>query len=48
MIIEQWNDFDRAIHMSRAARRRVEQEFSIQAMARQHLKLFREKVGSKQ
>jgi glycosyltransferase involved in cell wall biosynthesis len=46
VIIEQWNDFDRAIHMSRAARRRVEQEFSIQIMARQHLALFQEKVVS--
>ncbi len=48
VIIEQWNDFDRAVHMSRAARRRVEQEFSIQIMARQHLMLFQEKVGSRQ
>ncbi len=48
VIIEQWNDFDRAVHMSRAARRRVEQEFSIQTMARQHLMLFREKVGRSQ
>jgi glycosyltransferase involved in cell wall biosynthesis len=47
-IIEQWNDFDRAVHMGNAARRRVEQEFSIQAVARQHLKLFEEKVGSRQ
>jgi glycosyltransferase involved in cell wall biosynthesis len=46
-IIEQWDDFDRAIHMSRIARNRVEQEFSIQAMARQHLELFQEKVGSR-
>ena len=48
VIIEQWNDFDRAVHMSRAARRRVEREFSIQAMARQHLMLFQEKVGGRQ
>jgi len=46
-IIEQWNDFDRAVHMSRVARSRVEQEFSIQVMARQHLKLFQEKVDSR-
>jgi glycosyltransferase involved in cell wall biosynthesis len=44
-IIDQWNDFDRAVQMGRAARGRVEQEFSIQAMARQHLKLFQQKVG---
>ena len=43
-IIEQWDDFDRAVHMSRVARSRVEQEFSIQTMARQHLELFQEKV----
>ncbi len=42
VIIEQWNDFDRAIHMSRAARYRVEQEFSIQTMARRHIELFQE------
>jgi glycosyltransferase involved in cell wall biosynthesis len=48
VIIEQWNNIDRAIHMSRAARRRVKQEFSIQIMARQHLMLFQEKVVSSQ
>jgi glycosyltransferase involved in cell wall biosynthesis len=48
VIIQQWDDFDRAVHMSRAARRRVTQEFSIQAMARRHLELFQEKVGSGQ
>ena len=47
VIIEQWDDFDRAVHMSRAARSRVEQEFSIQAMARRHLELFQEMVGSR-
>jgi glycosyltransferase involved in cell wall biosynthesis len=46
-ITEQWNDFDRAIDMSRAARSRVEQEFSIQAMAREHLKLFQKIVGNR-
>jgi glycosyltransferase involved in cell wall biosynthesis len=45
VIIAQWDDFDRAIDMSRAARDRVEREFSIQAMARAHLELFQEKVG---
>ena len=42
IIIDQWDNFDRAFHMSRAARSRVEQEFSIQAVARQHLALFEE------
>ena len=32
-IVDQWADFDRAFHMSRAARSRVEQEFSIAAVA---------------
>ena len=41
VIIEQWDNFDRAFHMSRAARSRVEQEFSIQTVARKHLALFR-------
>lgn len=45
VIVEQWTGFDRAIHMGRAARSRVEQEFSIRAMARRHLQLFSELVG---
>jgi glycosyltransferase involved in cell wall biosynthesis len=40
VIIEQWENFDRAFHMSRAARSRVIQEFSITAVARKHLALF--------
>ena len=40
VIIEQWANFDRAFHMSRAARGRVEQEFSIRIVARKHLELF--------
>ena len=39
-IQEQWADFDRAFHMSRVARRRVENEFSIATVARAHLTLF--------
>ena len=42
VINEQWADFDRAFHMSRAARSRVRQEFSITAVARKHLALFEE------
>jgi glycosyltransferase involved in cell wall biosynthesis len=40
VIVEQWDGFDRAFHMSRAARSRVQQEFSIAAVARKHLALF--------
>ena len=40
VIVEQWENFDRAFHMSRAARSRVKQEFSITAVARKHLALF--------
>ncbi|MGO9811448.1 MAG: glycosyltransferase [Isosphaeraceae bacterium] len=40
VIVEQWENFDRAFHMSRAARSRVMQEFSITAVARKHLTLF--------
>jgi glycosyltransferase involved in cell wall biosynthesis len=39
-ILDQWADFDRAIHMGRAARQKVVTEFSIQAVARSHLALF--------
>ena len=49
VILEQWTDFDRAFHMSRAARSLVQQEFSINAVARKHLALFQEilKKGGK-
>ena len=43
VIIEQWNDFDRAVHMSRAARSRVEQEFSIQPSPASTLSCFGQK-----
>ena len=46
VIIEQWANFDRAFHMSRAARSRVEQEFSIRIVARKHLELFRRFAGT--
>ena len=48
VINEQWASFDRAFHMSRAARSRVEQEFSIRSVARRHLELFQEIVGRQQ
>jgi glycosyltransferase involved in cell wall biosynthesis len=44
VITEQWDGFDRAFHMSRAARKRVETDFSIGVVARKHLELFRELV----
>ncbi len=40
VIIDQWENFDRAFHMSRAARSRVAQEFSITAVAQRHLAVF--------
>src|ERR1017187_4485278 len=43
-ILEQWDDHARAIQMGRAARSRVDREFSIQAVARQHLALFHDLV----
>jgi glycosyltransferase involved in cell wall biosynthesis len=49
VITEQWDNFDRAFHMSRAARSRILNEFSIAAVARKHLALFEtilEKRGS--
>lgn len=47
VIVGQWADFDRAFHMSRAARTRVEQEYSIAAVARKHLDLFRKLIDEK-
>jgi glycosyltransferase involved in cell wall biosynthesis len=44
IITEQWENVDRAFHMSRAARSRVQQEFSIATVARKHLVLFRELI----
>ncbi len=48
VIIEQWSVFDRAFHMSRAARARVEREYSIAAIARKHLELFRRLIDENQ
>jgi glycosyltransferase involved in cell wall biosynthesis len=47
VIVGQWADFDRAFHMSRSARDRVEREFSIAAVARKHLELFRQLIDEK-
>jgi glycosyltransferase involved in cell wall biosynthesis len=39
-IVDQWSTFDRAFQMTRAARKRVIDEFSIDAVARKHMALF--------
>ncbi len=44
-IIDQWSGFDRAFHMSRAARGRVQNDFSITAVARKHLALFHDLIA---
>jgi glycosyltransferase involved in cell wall biosynthesis len=44
-IIKQWDDFDRAVYMGRAARVRAAREFSIETVARRHLSLFQELVA---
>ncbi|QDV39025.1 glycosyltransferase family 4 protein [Tautonia plasticadhaerens] len=41
VVVEQWTEFDRAFHMSRAARKKVEGSYSVSTMARQHDGLFR-------
>lgn len=44
-IVAQWTEFDRAFHMTRAARRRVQDEFSIRSVAKKHLELFQSLTG---
>lgn len=44
-ILDQWAGFDRAIHMGRAARTLVNRKYSIAAIAREHLTLFRRLIG---
>lgn len=46
-ILDQWRDFDRAVAMGEAARRRVQDEFSIAAVARRHLALFEELIAAR-
>lgn len=48
VIIDQWDNFDRAFHMSRTARSRVDQEFSIKSVARKHLSLFEDIVRNRE
>jgi glycosyltransferase involved in cell wall biosynthesis len=45
VITDQWGNFEHAFDMGRVARSRVEQDFSIQSVARKHLDLFRDIVG---
>jgi glycosyltransferase involved in cell wall biosynthesis len=47
VILEQWSDFDRARQMGKTARRRVEEEFSIQVVARRHLEFFEEIISKR-
>jgi glycosyltransferase involved in cell wall biosynthesis len=47
VIIGQWKDFDNAMRMGQAARRRIEADFSIEAVARKHLELFQQILGCK-
>jgi len=48
VIVEQWDNYDRAIAMGHAARSRVERDFSIQAVARNHLAFFQEILRERQ
>lgn len=41
-IIDQWTDFDAAQAMAQAARRRVIDTYSIEAVARRHLEMFKQ------
>jgi glycosyltransferase involved in cell wall biosynthesis len=46
-VIDQWKNFEQAIAMGHAARTRVEEHFSIQAVARKHLELFQDIVAGR-
>lgn len=39
-VLEQWSQFDRAIHWGRAARSLVTQKYSVECVARAHIELF--------
>lgn len=41
VIVEQWSEFDRAFHMTRSARKNVENSYSIASVAKTHMELFR-------
>jgi glycosyltransferase involved in cell wall biosynthesis len=44
-ILDQWAGFDQAILMGRAARQRVADDYSIAAVARRHMELFRSLIA---
>ncbi len=46
-ILDQWSDFDRAVGMARDARQHVAGHFSIAAVARAHMALFRSLTAKK-
>ncbi len=46
-IVEQWNDYDRAIHMARAARKEATLHYSITSVAQKHLKLFNRLIAER-
>ncbi len=46
-VLDQWAHFDRAHHMSRAARSLVTQQYSVAAVARRHLELFERLVAAR-
>jgi glycosyltransferase involved in cell wall biosynthesis len=43
-LLDQWARFDQAVTMGRAARQQVADEYSIAAVARRHMELFRSKM----
>jgi glycosyltransferase involved in cell wall biosynthesis len=46
-IVDQWNDYDRAIHMARAARKEAALHYAIPAVARRHLDLFARLIAAR-
>ncbi len=46
-ILDRWADFDRAVSMGRAARQRIAQDYSITAVARRHMELFRSLIAER-
>ncbi len=47
-ILQQWADFDHAVAMAETARRQVVDQYSIAAVARSHLELFRGLIQSRE
>src|SRR4051794_31430881 len=46
-VLDQWADHDRAVAMGLEARRRVSESFSIAAVARRHMELFRSLIEAR-